>query len=210
MLVFERRAKKDGYSVIVGIDEAGRGPLAGPVVAAAVSLETFSFKNRIDDSKKLTADQRERAFAEIRTKAVFGVGVVSEKIIDRINIAQAANKAVDTAVSRLVFRLKEQKRDLEKILLLLDGRLKSSLSYSSQEIIGGDGRSLSIAAASIIAKVVRDRLMVVYDRLYPLYGFSRHKGYGTSAHLQCIAEFGLSPIHRKTYCFHGQPLANQV
>lgn len=200
MLNFERRAKKDGYTVIVGIDEAGRGPLAGPVVAAAVSLNTFSFKNRIDDSKKLSSDQRERAFAEIRTKAVFGVGVISEKVIDRVNVTRAANLAVDTAVGRLMFRLREQGADLEKAFLLMDGRLKSSLAYPFKEIIGGDGKSLSIAAASIVAKVVRDRLMRAYDRLYPQYGFSKHKGYGTLDHRACLTRLGLSPIHRRTFC----------
>ncbi|MFA5038524.1 MAG: ribonuclease HII [Candidatus Omnitrophota bacterium] len=200
MLAFERRAKKEGFTVIIGIDEAGRGPLAGPVVAAAVHLKTFSFKNRIDDSKKLTPQQRARAFDEIMGKACFGVGVIGESVVDSINVSAAANRAVDTAVGRLAWRLRQQGLDLQKTILLLDGRLKSSLPYSAKEIIGGDGRSLSIAAASIIAKVVRDKLMVVYDRLYPQYGFSRHKGYGTAGHFDRIAKFGLSPIHRRTFC----------
>lgn len=210
MLKHERRAKKDGFSIIIGVDEAGRGPLAGPVVAAAVRLRTFSFKARIDDSKKLTALQRVCAFAEITSKAEFGVGIMNEGIIDSVNIANASNLAAEGAVARLMDCLAKTSFpsaqiavpaiNPENIILLLDGRLKPDLPYNSKEIIGGDGLSMSIAAASIIAKVVRDRLMAVYDDLYPDYGFGIHKGYATRVHRQRLSKFGLSPIHRRSFC----------
>jgi ribonuclease HII len=200
VLYHERLAKKNGYSVIIGVDEVGRGSLAGPVVVAAVSLKNFKFKNRIDDSKKLSVLQRQNAFFEISRKAVFDIGVVNEDVIDRINISKSANFAVDLAIARLVRRLKAPRPTFKNTLLLLDGRLDSSLGYPLKEIIGGDGLSLSIAAASIIAKVLRDRMMIIYHRVYPVYGFAAHKGYGTKRHKKNINKYGLSPIHRKTFC----------
>jgi len=199
VLYHERRAKKDGYSVIVGVDEAGRGPLAGPVVASAVILKTHAFSSRIDDSKKLTARQRDEAFAEIVAKSSYGVGIMNEGVIDSVNIAAAAHLAVDEAVARLMERFRTPPRE-RSVILLLDGRLRSHLSYHAKEIIGGDGLSLSIAAASIVAKVVRDRIMGIYDRIYPQHGFSRHKGYGTVEHLDRMSTCGLSPLHRRTFC----------
>jgi ribonuclease HII len=200
VLYYERHAKRKGFSVIVGVDEAGRGPLAGPVVVAAVSLKSFKFKNRIDDSKKLTALQRENAFFEIIKKSDFGIGVMNETAIDAVNISGAVRLALDNAVMQLFKRLKKPRPSFKNTILLLDGRLRSSLGYSSKEIIGGDARSLSIAAASIIAKVLRDRIMGIFDKVHPQYGFNAHKGYGTRKHFERLARFGLSPIHRATFC----------
>ncbi len=177
--------------------------MAGPVVVAAVYLKTFRFENRIDDSKKLSAGQRENAFFEISKKAVFGVGIINEGSIDALNVSKATSFAVDNAVTRLLSRLNKPKPTLKNTILLMDGSLRSSLPFISKVIIGGDGKSLSIASASIVAKVVRDRIMNIYDKLYPQYGFSAHKGYGTEAHFKNIARHGLSPIHRKTFCDNG-------
>lgn len=204
MLYHERSARKRGYSIIVGLDEAGRGPLAGPVVVAAVFLETFRFKNRIDDSKKLSKLQRERAFYEIAAHAKFGVGMMNEGAIDMLNVSRATGLAADIAVSRLLGILKKKPALLKKTFLLRDGALRTNLPYASKEIIGGDEKSLSIAAASIVAKVIRDRIMEVYDKIYTRYRFAVHKGYGTKDHRARIARFGLSPIHRKTFCHSGR------
>ncbi len=200
MLYYERRASRQGSSIIIGIDEAGRGPLAGPVVVAAVYLKSFKFKSRIYDSKKLSAKQRFEAFLEISKKSVFDIGVINEGAIDAVNISKAAMLAVDNAVTRLLAHLKGRRPSLKNTILLLDGTLHSSLPYLSKEIIGGDRKSLSIASASIMAKVIRDRIMEIYDRIYPQYGFRIHKGYGTKRHLENMARHGLSPIHRKTFC----------
>jgi len=200
VLYHERLAKRNGSKIVIGIDEVGRGPLAGPVVVAAVWLHASSFKERVTDSKKLSALQRQRAFDEIKKKGAYGIGVVYEEAIDAINIAQAARRAADVAVSRLISQLKILHPSFQNTFLLFDGSLSSSLRYPSKEIIGGDGKSLSIASASIIAKVFRDQMMEFYDTLYPRYGFKSHKGYGTRMHLENISRFGLCPIHRKTFC----------
>lgn len=200
MLYYERQANKKGYTIIIGADEAGRGPLAGPVVVAAVHLKSFKFKGRVDDSKKLTEAQRNNTFVEIVKKSHFGIGIISENVIDDINISKAASLAVDDAVLKLLSFLKKPRPTFKNTILLLDGTLNSSLPYVSKEIIGGDGLSFSIACASIVAKVVRDRIMQIYDRIYPQYGFGRHKGYGTKKHMENIGRYGLSPIHRKTFC----------
>lgn len=185
--------------MVIGVDEAGRGPLAGPVVAAAVNLRTRRFKNRIDDSKKLTSRQREEAFLEIAEKAVFGLGVISEKIIDRLNILVATRMAMEKAIAELIEKIVQYKE--RRIHILVDGNnigLQSSFPVSY--IIRGDAKSMSIACASIIAKVTRDRLMSLYDSIFPQYGFLRHKGYPTQEHRQAIRRFGLSSIHRNTFC----------
>ena len=200
MLYHERLAKKNGYSVIIGVDEVGRGSLAGPVVVGAVFIKKFKFKNRIDDSKKLTPAQREKAFLEIARQSVFDIGIMNEEAVDNINVSKAAALAVDVAVTRLLSRLKSPKPTFKNTFLLLDGRLRSSLPYRFKEIIGGDSLSLSIAAASIVAKVLRDRMMVLYHRIYPVYDFAAHKGYGTKRHRENIKKYGLSPLHRKTFC----------
>ncbi len=200
MLNFENAAKKDGYSVIVGIDEVGRGPLAGPVVVGAVFLKEFAFKSRIDDSKKLTRLQRQAAFFEIIEKASYGIGIINEKAIDTVNIARAIELALDMAVLKLLERCAAYGPCVKNVFLLMDGSLRSSLPYASKVIVGGDHLSLSIACASIVAKVIRDRIMNIYHAVYPEYGFAFHKGYGTKGHRDCICSHGLSPIHRHTFC----------
>lgn len=197
MLYYERKFKKKGYDLIIGVDEAGRGPLAGPVVAAAVALKTCRFRNRIDDSKKLTARAREKAFSEIINKAVFGIGIVNEKIIDRINILEASRIAMEQAVVSLIDKLKADK--YKRIYVIVDGKINLNISFPYAGIIKGDSKSKSIASASIIAKVVRDRIMSLYDRVYPQYGFIRHKGYPTKAHRLALQRFGPSTIHRFSF-----------
>ncbi len=197
MLYYERKLEKKGYDLIIGVDEAGRGPLAGPVVAAAVALRTKSFKNRIDDSKKLTASQREKAFSEIIQKSVFGVGVISEKIIDNLNILVATRRAMEAAVLALVDKLKNARR--KRIHIIIDGNMGLDIGFPFTTIIKGDAKSKSIACASIIAKVIRDRIMSLYDKMYPQYGFLQHKGYPTKQHRLLIKRFGPSVIHRKSF-----------
>lgn len=190
LLLHERKLSNSGYSLIAGVDEAGRGPLAGPVVAGAVILKDFDFKEDIDDSKKLTPKKREKAYLEITEKCFVGVGIVDEKVIDEINIYRATLKAMELAIADL------------KVLpdyILVDGRMKLITRCPIKCIVGGDGKSLSIAAASIVAKVTRDRIMLKYHEEYPQYGFARHKGYGTSFHKEALKNHGPSPIHRFSF-----------
>ncbi len=198
MLEYERKFKKRGCDLIIGVDEVGRGSLAGPVVAAAVSLKKLSFKNRIDDSKRLSPRQREKAFPEIVDKSVFGIGIIDEKIIDSLNIAVASRLAMEQAVSGIIDKLKHRRNS--KIHILIDGNIRLNLDYPFSSIIKGDSKSKSIACASILAKVVRDRMMSVYHKVYPQYGFLSHKGYGTKMHMAAIKKFGPSLIHRITFC----------
>jgi len=197
LLCYERKLKKRGCDLIIGVDEAGRGPLAGPVVAAAVALKTTSFKNRIDDSKKLSLNIRQKAFEEITRKSIFGISVVSEKIIDRINILQATRLAMRQAVISLTKKIAGL--DSLNIHVIVDGNMSLELNWPSTDIIRGDGKSKSIAAASILAKVTRDRIMREYDLIYPEYGFSRHKGYPTESHREILNRIGPSAIHRKSF-----------
>jgi ribonuclease HII len=194
---YERKLKKRGYNLIIGVDEAGRGPLAGPVVAAAVALKSKSFKNRIDDSKKLTSIQREKAFSEIIQKSVFGIGVISEKIIDNFNILMATRRAMEVAVLGLINKLK--KTSPKRIHIIVDGNVDLNLDFPLTKVIKGDSKSKTIACASILAKVMRDRIMSLYDKLYPEYGFLQHKGYPTKKHRLLIKRFGPSLIHRKSF-----------
>jgi len=201
MLYHERKAKAKGFRVIVGIDEAGRGPLAGPVVAAAVNLKKLNFKNRIDDSKKLKPAKRLSAFDEILNNAEVGVGVVNERAIDATNILVATIHAMESATLELIHKIKRNKPSLKnnKVCLLIDGGVSLDLPFHKKGIIGGDRKSLSCAAASIVAKVIRDRMMHLYDKIYPEYGFIRHKGYGTREHVKVLKKLGSSPIHRETF-----------
>jgi ribonuclease HII len=194
---YERKFRKKGFTLIIGVDEAGRGPLAGPVVAAAVALKKQSFKNRIDDSKKLSPLQREKAFPEIIRKTEFGIGIVDEKIIDRINILQATILAMEKAVGELLAKVKGKRK---RVHILVDGDVKLKVGYPFTNIIKGDAKSRSVAAASIIAKVTRDRIMSLYDKLYPEYGFLQHKGYPTKTHRLALKRLGPSLIHRKSFC----------
>ncbi|MEZ4600139.1 MAG: ribonuclease HII [Syntrophotaleaceae bacterium] len=190
-LFFETRLKGQGYRYIAGVDEAGRGPLAGPVVAAAVILpEGFDLPG-LDDSKKLSEKVREELYPEIRRQAyAFGIGVASPAEIDRINILQATLLAMGRAIDRMRTR---------PDYLLIDGITPIPLPLPQKTLKKGDHLSLSIAAASILAKVVRDRLMTFFDRRYPGYGFAGHKGYCCKQHFQAIAELGPCPIHRTTF-----------
>lgn len=191
MWEFEELARRQGYRSIAGIDEAGRGPLAGPVVAAAVILAPGAGIEGVNDSKKLTEKQREGLFDRIMADALtVGVGIMDHDVVDRDNILQATLAAMEQAVTQLT---------PAPDFLLIDGISKVPLPLPQRTIKQGDGRSVSIAAASIIAKVTRDRLMVEYDRLYPGYGLAGHKGYGSQAHLEAIARLGPSPIHRTTF-----------
>ncbi len=188
----EYERKYEGYSIVCGIDEAGRGPLAGPVVAAAAVLPMDATILWLNDSKKLSEKRREELFQEIQEKAVtYGVGVVSPAVIDEINILQATYEAMRQAVSAL---------SSEPDILLNDAVIIPGIDEKKQvKIIKGDAKSVSIAAASILAKVTRDRMMGEYDKLYPEYGFAQHKGYGTKAHMDAIREFGVCPIHRRSF-----------
>jgi len=190
-LRFEHDLEREGYSRIAGADEAGRGPLAGPVVAAAVILTERSFSCRIDDSKKLSPLQRERAFQEIITKAHVSIGVIDERVIDRINIYAAARRAIVQAVTDL---------PLAPDYVLIDGTFtRIRLDAGFRCIPHGDARSLSIAAASIVAKVVRDRIMDAYHEIFPAYDFRTHKGYPTARHIACVKQLGRSPFHRRSF-----------
>lgn len=177
---------------VAGVDEAGRGPIAGPVVAACVVLPSDHAIEGIADSKCLTTARRQRLFTLIRDRAVaLGIGLASPAEIDRLNILQASLLAMRRAVQRLPFR---------PALLLIDGNhCLPNYPFPQRAIVDGDATSEVIAAASILAKVVRDRLMEDYDRLYPLYGFARHKGYATPAHLHLLRHHGVSPLHRRSF-----------
>lgn len=186
--------------MIIGVDEVGRGCLAGPVVAAAVLLKNKTFKNRIDDSKKLSPLQRQKAFPEIIKKSIYGVGVVGEKTIDRLNILVATRIAMEKAIAVLLKDLKP--KTTKRIRVLVDGNVNLKIKFPFTNIIKGDSKSKSIACASILAKVTRDRMMVAYDKVYPGYGFWQHKGYPTAAHRLAVNKIGLSSIHRLSFC-HG-------
>ena len=198
MLYYERKLKKKGYNLIIGVDEAGRGPLAGPVVAAAVLLKTTRFKNRIDDSRKLTPQAREIAFPEIVNKSVFGIGIIGEKVIDKLNILVATRLAMEQAIAIVVDKLKTHRK--QALHIIIDGNVSLNINLAMTNIIGGDAKSKSIASASILAKVTRDRIMAIYDKLYPQYGFLQHKGYGTKMHMEALKKYGPSLIHRISFC----------
>lgn len=181
----------DACTYICGIDEAGRGPLAGPVVAAAAVLPKDCQILYLNDSKKLSEKKRDLLFDEIKEKAVaYGVGIVSPQVIDEINILQATYEAMRQAISQLT---------VTPEILLNDAVTIPGIDIMQVPIIKGDAKSVSIAAASILAKVTRDRMMAEYDQIYPEYGFAKHKGYGTAAHIAALKEYGPCPIHRRTF-----------
>lgn len=207
-----RKEKKSSSLFIVGIDEAGRGPLAGPVVASAVCYKDATFQipeelikefSLIRDSKKLSEKQREKMFDFIYEHFYVGVGIVNAETIDRVNILQATFLAMKSAVAALRQQLTandQQKFRDEDILLLVDGNQEiPNCSYAQEVVVGGDGIVKSIAAASIIAKVTRDRMIIEYDKLYPGYGFAQHKGYGTKIHMDALRHLGPCPIHRMSF-----------
>lgn len=193
----ERALMAEGFGRIAGIDEAGRGPLAGPVVAACVVLPPNFDPNGIDDSKKLTPKQRETAFVRIAAGAIaIGVGLVDSTEIDRINILRATHLAMRLALAEL---------NRAPDALLIDGLPVPNLPCPRQQaIVGGDSASISIAAASIVAKVTRDRLMRACDVDYPAYGFAQNKGYSCAYHLAALAEHGPCPLHRRSFAPVGQ------
>jgi ribonuclease HII len=190
MYQYEQALYDQGITYIAGVDEAGRGPLAGPVVAAAVILkkgETFTYVN---DSKKLSEKERERALIEIKEKAIaIGIGISSVEEIDLINIYRASREAMLSALKQL--KVKPE--------YILTDAMPMEIDTPMQAIIKGDAKSVSIAAASIVAKTTRDAYMLEMDKLFPQYGFAKHKGYPTKDHLEALKTYGPTPIHRKTY-----------
>ena len=191
MNAYELACRQKGYTQIAGIDEAGRGALAGPVVAAAVILPAACQIEGLTDSKLLTPNQRETLVEKIHSTAIsVGIGSVDNRTIERINILQAALLAMQNAVEQLT-----SKPDY----LLVDGSKLPDIDIPGEAIPKGDRLSLSIAAASVIAKTTRDRLMVEFDETYPNYGFRQHKGYPTAQHRQAIEQFGVTTIHRRTF-----------
>jgi ribonuclease HII len=191
-LAHEAELRARGFRFIAGIDEAGRGPLAGPVVAAAVILPEKFRLGGLNDSKQLTEIQRETIFAKLMARAelCWAIAIVEPDEIDRINILRATHEAMRRAVA-LLRTIPEH--------ALIDGLPVRPFPVQHTALIGGDGRSRSIAAASVIAKVTRDRLMVERDKLYPAYGFAQHKGYGTPQHFSALKEHGPCPLHRRTF-----------
>jgi len=206
---FERELWGRGLTRLAGVDEAGRGPLAGPVVAAAVCLPpgwlTHGLPEALEglnDSKQLTPVRREAFFAvlTIHPEVRFGIAQVESDRIDEINILQATHLAMNLALEEL---------DPPPQHALVDGRPVKTLRLGHTALVKGDSRSYSIAAASVLAKVTRDRLMLEYDRQFPVYGFAEHKGYGTPQHLAALAEHGPSPIHRRSFCWQ-KPVQEQL
>ncbi|MFQ5864770.1 MAG: ribonuclease HII [bacterium] len=191
MLAYEQELWNKGFKYIAGLDESGRGPLAGPVVAAAVIFPKDIFVPRIDDSKKLSSVVRESLYDIIVEQALdYGLGLAEVAEIDRINIYQATFLAMERALDKLSIRPEH---------LLVDGRAFPNDNIPYTTIVKGDSKCYSIAAASILAKVIRDRLMREYDAKYPEYGFARHKGYPTPGHLDALEKFGACPIHRQSF-----------
>ncbi|MGN0571481.1 MAG: ribonuclease HII [Candidatus Fimenecus sp.] len=188
----ENMYRNEQCSVICGVDEAGRGPLAGPVYAAAVILKPETNIEGLDDSKKLTEKKREVLFPIIQEKAVaYGIGFATEQEIDEINILNATFLAMRRAVEQL---------SIQPDLLLIDGNQKPKIGICEEvTVVKGDAKSMSIAAASVLAKVSRDRFMLGLAETYPQYAFEKHKGYGTRLHYEKIDEYGISPVHRKTF-----------
>ena len=192
MLEYENKYYDKGYTLIAGVDEAGRGPLAGPVFAAAVVFEKGTFIEGINDSKKLSEKKREALFDIICEKALYyNIVSVDEKEIDRINILNASLKAFELAVTGL--------EKLPDVTLIDGNRCKENFPTPYETIVKGDAKSMSIAAASVLAKVSRDRYIVGLDSLYPEYNFKKHKGYPTKEHREAIAKYGPCPIHRLTF-----------
>ena len=188
---FEKKSIKKGFSRVAGIDEVGRGPLAGPVVSAAVMLPSSFPVSDVKDSKKLTPKKRADLYEKIYEYAIsIGIGIVDSIEIDRINILKASLMSMAMSVDNL---------NPQPDYLLIDGKFKIPSVLPQEPIVKGDSLSISIAAASIVAKVTRDRLMEIYHLYYPHFGFSQHKGYPTRAHKEAIREFGPCPIHRRSF-----------
>ncbi|MDD3304346.1 MAG: ribonuclease HII [Clostridia bacterium] len=192
MLQIEEELYEKGYQYVCGVDEAGRGPLCGPVVAAAVILPQEECIEGVNDSKKLSEKKREQLYDSIMEKAIaVGVGMSDVATIEKVNILNATKLAMKQAIENL---------KVKPDYVLIDGNQMIEITIPARTVISGDAKSESIAAASIIAKVTRDRMLLEFDKTYPQYGFAKHKGYGTKAHIEAIKEYGLSPIHRPSFC----------
>jgi ribonuclease HII len=190
-LRYEKRIRQQGFKKIAGVDEAGCGPLAGPVVAAAVILPEDYYDVGIKDSKKMSAKKRENLYKDIADNALdFGVGIIDQQEIDRLNIRQATLKAMRQALGRL---------KIYPEYVLFDGYEPPEKILKQEAIVNGDNLSFTIASASIIAKVLRDRMMLEYHEQYPQYGFDHHKGYGTKFHRDMIKKYGPCPLHRRSF-----------
>jgi ribonuclease HII len=190
MSFMEYEAYSEGFQLVGGIDEAGRGPLTGPVVAACAILPPGLLLHKLNDSKKLSPEQRDRLFDQICEKALaYGIGIVENDVIDDINIYQATKKAMAMAIDNM--RLRPD-------YLIIDA-VRLPVEIPQKAVPKADANSVSVAAASILAKVTRDRIMVEMDKVYPEYGFAQHKGYGTEEHIKAIKEKGLCPIHRRSF-----------
>lgn len=198
LYTFENECRANGYKLIAGVDEVGRGPLAGPVVVASVILPENFFIEKINDSKKLSEATREKIYDIIMENAIaVNRAIIDEKTIDRVNIYQAAMNGMYEAIYGL---------NLKPDAVLIDAMPLESLDIYHQSIIKGDAKSASIAAASIVAKVERDRMMNEFDKIYPQYGFAKNKGYGTSEHLEALRKYGPCEIHRKSF----EPIKSMV
>ncbi|MEG1704960.1 MAG: ribonuclease HII [Clostridia bacterium] len=196
MLMYEKEFKSEGYKYIAGVDEAGRGPLCGPVVAAAVIFLSNDIDiEGINDSKKISEKKREKIYEELvnSENVIYAVGMSSVEVIEKVNILNATKLAMKEAISKL---------KIKPDYVIIDGNQKLDIEMSSLTLISGDSKSASIAAASIIAKVTRDRMLREYDIKYPEYGFLNNKGYGTKMHIEAIKKYGLCEIHRPSFCKH--------
>lgn len=195
MLIYEKDLQNSGYMNIAGVDEAGRGPLCGPVVAAAVILPPNIEIEGINDSKKLTEKKREKVFEQLinNPDILYGIGISDVDVIEDVNILNATKLAMKQAINNL---------KLTPDYIIIDGNQNIDMTIPSQTLVSGDSKSASIAAASIIAKVTRDRMMREYDEKYPEYNFAKHKGYGTKMHIEAIQKYGLCEIHRPSFCKH--------
>ena len=192
MLEIENSLYEKGYTAICGVDEAGRGPLCGPVVAAAVILPKDKCIEGVNDSKKLSEKKREKLYDDIIENAVaYGIGMSDVSVIEEVNILNATKLAMKQAIENL---------QIKPDYVLIDGNQMIDIDIKGETVVSGDARSESIAAASILAKVTRDRMLVEYDKKYPEYGFAKHKGYGTKAHIEAIGKYGLTDIHRPSFC----------
>ncbi len=192
MLQIENSLYKSGYNFICGVDEAGRGPLCGPVVAAAVILPKDECIEGVNDSKKISEKKREKLYDEILLKAIaVGVGISDVDIIEKVNILNATKLAMKQAIENL---------NITPDYVLIDGNQMIDIDIPANTVVSGDAKSESIAAASIIAKVTRDRMLIKWDKDYPEYGFAKHKGYGTKRHIEAIEKYGLTKIHRPSFC----------
>ena len=196
---YEENLYKEGIKYICGIDEAGRGPLAGPVVVGAVVMPRDSMLEFVNDSKKVTAKRREKLYEEIKKEAIaYGIGIIPQEEIDKVNILNATKEGLHTALGGVIEKLKTKPG-----IVIVDAlREIDTFGITYESIIKGDATCYTISCASILAKVTRDRIMEEWDKIYPEYKFAKHKGYGTKEHIEAIKKYGPCPIHRKSFITH--------